>query len=82
MMFILIDAPHDAWKTTLKRVNFVGSFMENQPQNTSSLRALQAAYLHVVSQRAANASMLRWSLDFAEAEKQGTAGKGVTLYLL
>ena len=56
--------------------------MENQPENTSSLRALHAAYLRVVSQRAANASMLRWSLDFAEAEKQGTAGKGVTLYLL
>ena len=35
-----------------------------------------------VNQRKANASMLRWSLEFAAAEKERKAGNGVTLYLL
>lgn len=56
--------------------------MENQQPNPSSIAALQSAYLRVVSQRKANASMLRWSLEFAAAEKERKAGNGVTLYLL
>ena len=56
--------------------------MENQPNEPSSVRALQQAYLSVINQRRANASMLRWSLEFAAAEKESKAGSGVTLYLL
>ena len=56
--------------------------MENQQPNPSSIVALQSAYLRVVSQRKANASMLRWSFEFAAAEKERKAGNGVTLYLL
>ncbi|HII77636.1 MAG TPA: hypothetical protein HA267_01275 [Candidatus Poseidonia sp.] len=56
--------------------------MENQPNDPSSIQALQDAYLRVISQRKANASMLRWSLEFAAAEKERKAGTGVTLYLL
>ena len=39
--------------------------MENPRDETGSVRALQNAYLRVIQQRHANASMLRWSLDFA-----------------
>ena len=56
--------------------------MENQPRETSSIEALQSVYLRVLLQRRANASMLKWSLDHAAAEKERTTGKGVTLYLL
>ena len=56
--------------------------MENQPNETSSIEALQSAYLRVILQRRANASMLKWSLDHAAAEKERSKGKGVTLYLL
>ena len=56
--------------------------MENQPNDPSSIQALQDAYLRVISQRKANATMLRWSLEFAVAEKERKAGTGVTLYLL
>lgn len=56
--------------------------MENQHGTTPSIGALQSAYLRVVNQRKANASMLRWSLEFAAAEKERKTGKGVTLYLL
>ena len=56
--------------------------MENQPHDTSSLEALQSASLRVILQRKANASMLKWSLAYAAAEKERSAGKGVTLYLL
>lgn len=56
--------------------------MENQAQDTSPIEALQSAYLRVLLQRRANASMLKWSLDYAAAEKERSAGKGVTLYLL
>ena len=56
--------------------------LENQPHDTSSLEALQSAYLRVILQRKANASMLKWSLAYAAAEKERSAGKGVTLYLL
>ena len=55
--------------------------MENQT-NPSSNQALQDAYLRVINQRKANASMLQWSLEFAAAEKERKAGTGVTLYLL
>ncbi|GIR76590.1 MAG: hypothetical protein CM15mP78_12890 [Candidatus Poseidoniales archaeon] len=57
-------------------------YMENQHGTPPSIGALQSAYLRVVSQRKANASMLRWSLEFAAAEKERKTGKGVTLYLL
>ena len=63
-------------------MKYVGAFMENQQPNPSSIDALQSAYLRVVSQRKANASMLRWSLEFAAAEKERKTGNGVTLYLL
>lgn len=56
--------------------------MDNQGSNSPSTVALQSAYLRVVNQRKANASMLRWSLEFAAAEKVRKAGNGVTLYLL
>ena len=56
--------------------------MENPRAETGSVRALQNAYLRVIQQRHANASMLRWSLDFAQAEKERQSGTGVTLYLL
>lgn len=56
--------------------------MKNQSEQAGSLRALQKAYLRVMEQRHANASMLRWSLDFARAEKERNSGSGVTLYLL
>lgn len=56
--------------------------MEKQPNGPSSVQALQQAYLNVINQRRANASMLRWSLEFAAAEKERKAGSGVTLYLL
>ena len=39
--------------------------MENQT-NPSSIQALQDAYLRVINQRKANASMLQWSLSIAE----------------
>ena len=48
--------------------------MENQPNDPSSIQALQDAYLRVISQRKANASMLRWSPEFAAAEKERKAG--------
>ncbi|MCH1616899.1 MAG: hypothetical protein L7R83_05255 [Candidatus Poseidonia sp.] len=56
--------------------------MEDPRNETGSVRALQNAYLRVIQQRHANASMLRWSLDFARAEKERQSGTGVTLYLL
>jgi len=56
--------------------------MEKQHDTTSAIEALQSAYLRVISQRKANACMLRWSLDFAAAEKERRSGTGVTLYLL
>tara|TARA_X000001036_G_C19946771_1_gene508178 strand:- start:231 stop:401 length:171 start_codon:yes stop_codon:yes gene_type:complete len=56
--------------------------MDNQPNEPSSIQALQDAYIRVINQRKANASMLQWSLEFAAAEKERKAGNGVTLYLL
>lgn len=56
--------------------------MDNQPNEPSSIQVLQDAYLRVINQRKANASMLQWSLEFAAAEKERKAGNGVTLYLL
>lgn len=56
--------------------------MENQHNEQSPVRALQKAYLRVIQERHANASMLRWSLDFARSEKARQSGNGVTLYLL
>ena len=56
--------------------------MDNQPNEPSSIQALQDAYIRVIDQRKANASMLQWSLEFAAAEKERKAGNGVTLYLL
>ena len=56
--------------------------MEKATPSHSSVHALQNAYLRVVAQRKANASMLRWSLAYADAEKQRRSGEGVTLYLL
>jgi hypothetical protein len=57
--------------------------MEATPKKQPSVLALQTAYQHVLARRKVNASMLKWSLAYAEAEKeQRTAGKGVTLYLL
>ena len=56
--------------------------MEHLRNETDAVRALQNAYLRVIQQRHANASMLRWSLEFARAEKERQSGNGVTLYLL
>ena len=56
--------------------------MEKPKNGTNAVRALQTAYLRVMQQRHANASMLRWSLEFARAEKERPSGNGVTLYLL
>ena len=44
--------------------------------------ALQSAYQRVLAKRKVNASMLKWSMAFAEAESERRSGKGVTLYLL
>ena len=44
--------------------------------------ALQSAYQRVLAKRKVNASMLKWSMAFAEAESERRTGKGVTLYLL
>jgi hypothetical protein len=57
--------------------------MEATPTKQPSVLALQTAYQQVLAKRKVNASMLKWSLAYAEAEKaRQTAGKGVTLYLL
>ena len=57
--------------------------MEVNETPRTSVHALQNAYSRVLAHRKANASMLRWSLQFAAAEKERrTAGRGVTLYLL
>ena len=58
------------------------SFMEgNGPVPTSN--RLSTAYFAVLNNRKVNASMLKWSLAYAQAEKERrTSGKGVTLYLL
>ncbi len=57
--------------------------MEVNETPQTSVHALQNAYSRVLAHRKANASMLRWSLQFAAAEKERrTAGRGVTLYLL
>jgi hypothetical protein len=56
--------------------------MEGQRSNPPST-TLKTAYQRVLATRKVNASMLKWSLAFAEAEKERrTSGQGVTLYLL
>jgi hypothetical protein len=56
--------------------------MEGRRSNPPST-TLKTAYQQVLANRKVNASMLKWSLAFAEAEKERrTAGRGVTLYLL
>jgi len=51
------------------------------PEPTSS--RLSTAYFAVLNNRKVNASMLKWSLAYAQEEKERrTSGKGVTLYLL
>ena len=57
-------------------------FMEGKgPDPTSS--HLSTAYLQVLNNRKVSASMLKWSLAYAQEEKERrTSGKGVTLYLL
>jgi len=46
-------------------------------------RRLTTAYVQVLNNRRVNASMLKWSLAYAQAEKERrTSGQGVTLYLL
>lgn len=57
-------------------------FMESNPSNPASSR-LTTAYQQVLNNRNVSASMLKWSLAYAQAEKERrTSGKGVTLYLL
>jgi hypothetical protein len=56
--------------------------MEGQRSNPPS-STLKTAYQQVLATQKVNASMLKWSLAFAEAEKaRRTSGQGVTLYLL
>jgi hypothetical protein len=57
--------------------------MEATRPTQPTVHALQTAYQQVLAKRKVNASMLKWSLAFAEAEKERrTSGRGVTLYLL
>jgi len=57
-------------------------FMEASPTKQPSATALNNAYQRVLATRKANASMLKWSLQFAAEEKERRTGTGVTLYLL
>ena len=57
--------------------------MEATRPTQPTVHALQMAYQQVLAKRKVNASMLKWSLAFAKADKERrTSGMGVTLYLL